>query len=633
MTLIVDPLDVGLPSSYLTATWGLLGNVNNYFLLRHEGYFEAGINTGAGGGLDGNPFMHMWSLGVEEQFYVVFPLILWWVRGATAHRRVVVLSVIAGLSALASAVCTPAVAPGVAFYTMPTRGWQLLAGAIAHEVHPSLARRPQGAAQLVLELAALLLLLLCTTALAPAGEPGFAFQCLPTLGALCCIGAGSFSARGVAWRPSLVAALGSPVAAYLGRISYPVYLWHWSVIVLYKDATGTTGHPVSLAPAVALVATTLALAALTYHLFEKPIRRWRPSKTWGPFAALLPAVCVSLLVISALSAWGAAFWSRHQPQIYDDCPTETSLTYADPAANDEASLESVWAKVVRRPSESWSATHRPAVYVIGESHAQMWEDALRAATCNTYDTVTITVGMWYCDWMCDANYAAMEAALSSALRPDDLLIFSYRALNFRPADSADAGGLSATAAAAFRAARDRLAYSRWFYDSRYPNGNGQLLESVAPTVQRYAAFVRRMADVAARRNASVVVLSDSPVIDRRGTSCVTVSGARVDECCQTEEENPLQALTAPIREEFSRVAATADNLYFFDYLHLFCNDSACGPSRCGPWLDDGFLGLYDTNHMRREAGVKLMRSHLLPLLRRIVGVRIVGIWDHDPQNQ
>lgn len=262
---------------------------NFYFALGKLDYFSAGA--------DGNLFLHTWSLGVEEQFYLVWPALLLgtWVLlrrfgFAFANCWKVVLLVVAGVSLAASLVFTPR-APSLAFYMMPMRAWEFSLGGLLWALPVSGATGRWGRSAL----GWLGLMLVAGAALWFDGAepyPGWR-AVVPALGAALAIyaGMGSQSAS-----PGNLLAL--PPLQWLGRISYAWYLWHWPVLLLGRLVLGQDSA--SLRAAEVLV--SLLLAWLSYRCVELPLRH----RTWWLTyrrAALLGSVVVMILANVIAVRW------------------------------------------------------------------------------------------------------------------------------------------------------------------------------------------------------------------------------------------------------------------------------------------------------------------------------------------
>ena len=226
---------------------------SNIRMWKQSGYFDAGAET--------IPLLHTWSLAVEEQFYALFPLLIWLVRRHGSGRYAIWFSLIAFASLLAS-IYGAQYHPALAFYSAHTRGFELLLGAlVAVGIAPQISQR---ASREIIGIGALLLVIVPVFAYGKGTPfPGLA-ALAPTLGAALLIHAGGSGA-------SLVKqALSSRPLVLIGRISYPLYLWHWPLLVFAGIAS-----PLPLGPVAKGVVLLLAavLAALTAVWVETPLRR------------------------------------------------------------------------------------------------------------------------------------------------------------------------------------------------------------------------------------------------------------------------------------------------------------------------------------------------------------------------
>jgi hypothetical protein len=250
-------------------------------------------------------------LGVEEQFYLVWPALIigtaWLIRrvrrrdqgDADPPRRpyLVVLTLVGAASFVLSLAVTYVV-PSVAFFSLPTRAWQLAAGGLVALTAVHWRRLPAAPAAIGGWLGLALILAACTLFSAATPFPGTA-ALLPVLGTALVIGAGCAApSRGCGRLLAL-----SPMRA-VGRVSYSWYLWHWPVLLLLAPLL--LGHAPGLAGRLAAALFSGGLAVLTLHFIENPLRfaaffRLSPLRSLALGGAVTAvAVCVSLALISSV---------------------------------------------------------------------------------------------------------------------------------------------------------------------------------------------------------------------------------------------------------------------------------------------------------------------------------------------
>ena len=253
---------------------GSAGFMANYVLLDESGYFDTAAEI--------KPLLHLWSLGIEEQFYIGWPLLLWAAWKWRFNRLALALIVVAVSLSLNARLLLQA-QPNVAklYYSAGTRIWELLVGAILAYLHlyrplgvtgARLKRgfgthgihnmEPATRANLLAAVGATLLAigLACISKDLP--YPG-GWGLLPTVGTALLIAAGP-----LAWINRHV--LSHRLAVWLGRISFPLYLWHWPLLVFARIFEGAT-PPAWVRVAAVVLAVVLAWATRRY--VEDPIRR------------------------------------------------------------------------------------------------------------------------------------------------------------------------------------------------------------------------------------------------------------------------------------------------------------------------------------------------------------------------
>ena len=265
---------------------------NMWFIMRGVDYFASRLAS---------PFQHYWSLGVEEQFYLVWPALIlgtaWLIRLTRRRTRaqalssprlyLIVLTLVVALSFGLSVVFTYW-APPVAFFSLPTRAWQLGAGALVALTATRWQRLPPRAAAITGWSGLALILLACTWLSTSTPYPGIA-ALLPTLGTVLVIVAGFAESTQGCGR-----VLGTSPMRAIGRISYSWYLWHWPVLVLAPELLG---HPLGLAARLAAALLSAALAVLTLRLVENPIRFASPIRSSAKASLALGAGVTAVAVV------------------------------------------------------------------------------------------------------------------------------------------------------------------------------------------------------------------------------------------------------------------------------------------------------------------------------------------------
>ncbi len=250
------------------------GFISNLVLWNEKGYFDSDSDT--------KPLLHLWSLGIEEQFYLIWPLVLfigWKIRQRLLLVTVLVLVLSFGLSI--KYIHADAVA---AFYAPQARFWELLCGSLLAWVVLHQKKLIQDISPVNKNLLSTAGFSLIIAGLALTTKnvafPGW-WALLPVVGAVLVIGAGA-----QAWLNRKV--LSSRMLVWFGLISFPFYLWHWPILsfihILENDSPGKVTRMIA-------VVVSIFLAWLTYQLVEKPLRFGKRSRaTVSILATLMAAV-------------------------------------------------------------------------------------------------------------------------------------------------------------------------------------------------------------------------------------------------------------------------------------------------------------------------------------------------------
>lgn len=251
------------------------GFVSNIVLWKEAGYFDRAADL--------KPLLHLWSLGVEEQFYIGWPLLLSVLWKSRRRMRLLLVIVIGSFAANAHRVHRH---EAETFYLVATRLWELgIGGLLAHWQYFS---RKSAISILMnwsdgISVAGVSLLLAAVLFIdRHRAFPGW-WALLPTLGTVLLIAAGER-----AWVNRHV--FGSPPLVFVGLISYPLYLWHWPLLSFQRIVDGRDLLDLTKAQTLAVA---FLLALLTYHWVEKPVRSLRSTtRVAAPWAACIIVLAV-----------------------------------------------------------------------------------------------------------------------------------------------------------------------------------------------------------------------------------------------------------------------------------------------------------------------------------------------------
>lgn len=294
-----------------------VGFVSNLTLWSESGYFDAGAIE--------KPLLHLWSLAIEEQFYIAWPLSLYWLHRARWNPRIAIMVV--GLLSFGINIKEYHVHPAGAFYSPISRFWELLIGCglalstLSGASWPSrislfLSQRgllhwrrsvrplpPESVAHGLSLLGAGLILaaLLLMTKSSP--FPGYWALC-PTFGAFLLIAAGPNACVNKYF-------LATNVMVWVGVISYPLYLWHWPLLSFQHLLSE---EPPSAGARLAALLVSFPLSYLTYRFLERPIR------FGGSVRPKVAALCVAMGLLGACGLWVfvQAGVPKRYPQIISD---------------------------------------------------------------------------------------------------------------------------------------------------------------------------------------------------------------------------------------------------------------------------------------------------------------------------
>ena len=592
---------------------------------RWSAFFAANVHFGRAGRdyFDDDravsPFQHYWSLAVEEQFYLVWPLLLGVVvlAGGRLARHVAPLLALLCLASAAWWVHLGSVDPQRAYFSSAARGWELGLGALLAVLAPSLLRLPAWV-RTTLGAAGLAAVLVAAVSVGAMTGTGTTWRIpLAALGAAALVAAGT---GGVA--PGTHRLLAARPMTWLGDRSYSLYLWHWPVLVL--------GAP-HATPVLLVVALGLTLAS--YHLVEQPFRRGRLVGRGTRALVLWPAALATVLVgtsvavahaDASLAARMGTDSARPAPLVAEDAPAPARRSKdrrTVPPLPQPQSVTDLLRRAVTE-SERGAPLAFPMSNLPGlDEDSWHWAytcnssmDVERSRICPTGDLRGRTTVAVYGD----SRAGQWLPAIDRFGRSEGLRVVTYikPACPPYPLRVVVWGGADYAQCHAWRGwAVDRL---RALDPDVVVIGSDVVTTwRVRPDpglslLQTWSRAVGELVDTMRRRGALVVVLGDIPLHATDPEACLTTPGAVAGTCDVrstgwTAEANAVVA-----------AAARAHGAAYVDVTRLMCLDGHC------PLVVSGTVTYADATHL----SVSWTRTLAGPLgheLREAVGsLRAVG---------
>lgn len=515
-------------------------------------------------------FQHYWSLGIEEQFYLVWPLLLavGWKYLRSRRALGVALAAVVVLSFLACVFLTFRLQPW-AFFSLPTRAWELgVGGIVAFALHHRARILGPRSAAIVGWVG--LLGLVATVALFTSSTPfpGY-WAALPVITTALVILAGATPTR---YGPSALLSLRG--MAFVGAISYSLYLVHWPALVIPQAAVGYA-HPLPLWVTLLIAVVCVPVAWVLYRFVEDPARSWRPLVNARPRRTLLAALAGSLAAILVATTASLATDSRDlsaseaaEASALTTTPAFTPFVPQNlrPTLRDASSDQPrIYADGCHRsfaettPADCvYGDRSAPRVVLFGDSHAAQWFPAVMG-------------------WAADNGYA-VEVHTKSSCPSIDATVFR--------------DGVPYTECSRWRdAVIDKI-------DTESPAlvliANFGTANLNIPADRSYvAAWTAALASTLTRISAPTAVIADTP--DLRQTPSVCLS-ARLQDTAACGLPR-AQALRADVHQAEIQAAA-ADGSPVIDLTDYLCSDV------CDPVIGDTLV-YRDAHHLTATFSAEL----------------------------
>jgi peptidoglycan/LPS O-acetylase OafA/YrhL len=563
----------------LMAFFGL----SNFELVSTIGYFEPAATL--------NPYTHTWSLGVEEQFYLIFPLVFFaWV---SARRRLAFALV--GIASAASLAYAAARTSDTAysFYMLPTRFWELGAGALLLML---LARRQASEKRSRWDTAGVTTsaaVLAAGLIMAPEGRSPFPYALPAVAGTVGLIGF-------LHHRPQVGGMvrklLEQRAVVGIGRLSYSLYLWHWPVFVIFLWTVGLDSAPLRLC-ALVLV---FGLAAASYAFVERPFRYGaairrapRPAVIGGGIALALAGAGLYEALDHSRATLTLSTVSRHADE-WD--PTESWPSARITGCPGRPAVSPVQPIIYSR-SGCRTAPPRGRLFVIGDSHALSYITMLREIAAGGDRDVTIyyRLGCGFIDLLPNFNTRNQACSLFGLVTLHDV------ERHLEPGDVVFLPSL-------------RLPR----FSTPFGPANPLAVESAI--FGPLAAQARREAESAAidqlrplaESGARIVFPAPTPLFRAHAYRCVDWF-TRGNPACRgglTIPRDTMEHLRSPALASLRRIAAAVSGVSVWDPMPVLCPTSVCSAVR------DSHPIVFDGDHVSAHSNRLLIRhfeDHLAAL--------------------
>jgi len=548
--------------------------VSNFLLWQESGYFDTNSRL--------KPLLHLWSLGVEEQFYLIWPLTL--ILAFKLRLKVLAVVMVVLLSSFAFNLYFLGQDAIGAFYLPVTRFWELMAGGVLASAFSS----PNGR-RVYKEWASVIGLLLVIAAFSLLRDsmpyPG-TWALMPTLGAFLALsaGPGAWINRNIFANRALV---------LIGLISYPLYLWHWSLLSFGEIVqSGSLSTPARFV----IILLSFVLATFTYLLVERPVR-------FGSKRPAVAFVTAGFLIIAGGAGWttfkagGAQFRAANRAGNFARDAAIPGSTYISDGSCQAVGVEQIKNEVCL------SVGRHPEVLVVGDSHAIalnaapfMGQSPLRtllisANSCLPFlDYVSHGPSERKEDKICtDVTWQILSASQSHP-EIQNVVISTRGPIYF----SGTAFGVETN-----DAGRNNWQIESVKEDDATATNQEKFLRGFSRTISRLEGYGR-----------TVNFVIDVPELGIDPHTCIpgrplTFTPPMVSPC------TILRTLVDQRQAEYRRIVKSLmgehPRMKVFDPLPLFCDEILCRGK------DDAHLLYYDTNHLT-VYGSQLVWKALLPFI-------------------
>lgn len=524
------------------ASAALLLNANHYFLSMEGDYFGVALET--------NPLLQLWTLSVEEQFYLIWPLLLLLVVNRSQIQRKGLITLI-GIASFICCVMLTKIDRSMAFFIMLTRAWEFMAGAAMAVLHVRGLPEHKFSGSLLVTLGGSLLFYSIFFLSDVNAFPGV-LALLPVAGGALTILAG------IVWPSNPVSSvLRMSFLTYIGRISYVWYLWHWPVLVLIRSVNLYERH---LGYDLLAALVSFLLAVVTHHYVEVPLRKYGVGMTFWNSKRILLFGLISTIAIFVLAvvigAWARYGWfysdsERHLDDARKDTPSWSCLfTEGDHADDYKKCL-----KINEHPNV--------AVLLWGDSHANHWAAAFNGAAKNHAATLIDL---------------ARRACLPILGDMPDKGCMQFNEYVFSQLDELKNNGL-----------RGVIISAHWpiYFGGRslFAGESTNVVYSNAEFETQFENFVNKLEKI----NLRVLIVLPSPSLKFSAVNCLSRKSANecgIDQVAFNEYAKDSISI-------LKRIAARSHNVRILDPQSLMCENGYCSA------VQNGVVAYTDADHLSK----------------------------------
>ena len=560
-----------IPKAYLsggifeTARWAVFGVSNIQLVQSSDGYF--------GERMDYNPFIQTWSLGVEEQFYVFYPLIIAFLVFAIARSKkvlerisVLALVLVTALSLVVSVWQTNNDALS-AFYLLPARFWELALGGLLYILITRFGRfSSSGSLSSKLIFILGLTLILLSLVFANVNEFPYWWAIPPVLGALLLI----HSSNNVASdsKSKVLKFLTAKPIVYFGKISYSLYLWHWGVFVLMRWTIGLSNWWQYL---VALV-VTIGLAAASYKFVETPFRTKAFIRKMPDWRVIVAGSLIAVISLAAVD------FSKSEM-------TRRAIAVSDPQFKD---TKAITTKLATIPKSTVGLGH--SVVFVGDSHAGHYKYMGQWVNKKTGAEFSRIINF-------GCAYVNLQGFATNGIArcPTDEEITESIVAKTKPGDVIVLSSFTTPRIATLEAASDREGILNKLASAANKEGRRVALAEAIDVVNSLQA-----------KGLKVIIAAPTPVFVTPPDRCIRWFN-KMNPICANGFREPIEfqlELRAPVMQSYTALAeATGATLW--DPFPLLCFDNKyCYAERDGRYL------FVDQHHLSSNGNLLLVESFI-----------------------